>query len=107
MRNFLRRFYDERLAEDGEFVWVGWFNAIALLGLHDLAPLFRSAWEEGRIDTNFLDREDFDKDLADAEKRPNDAERLAGFKLGYIDDVTDALAWTRGIGRPAEEPSPR
>jgi hypothetical protein len=105
MRSFLQRFYDERLAEDDEYAWIGWLEAIALLGLRDLAPLFHSAWEEGRIDTGVLDREHFEKDLAEAEKHPTDARRFEGFRLGYLDDAVEALAWTRTIGRLAEVPS--
>jgi hypothetical protein len=55
MRSFLQRFYEERLADDGDFAWIGWLEAIALLGLRDLAPLFHRAWDEGRIDTGVLD----------------------------------------------------
>jgi len=105
MRGFLQRFYDERLADDGDFAWVGWYEAIALLGFRDLAPLYHRAWDEGRIDTDFLEREDFDKDLAEAEKNPNDSGRFEYFSLGYIDHAVDALAWTRAVGRLAEEPS--
>lgn len=105
MRIFLQRFYDERLAGDGEFAWVGWFEAIALLGLRDLAPLFHRAWNEGRIDTGFLNPDDFEQDLARAEKEPANAERFEEFHLGYIEDVLDALAWTRTIGRLAKMPS--
>ncbi|WP_119275157.1 DUF1186 domain-containing protein [Taklimakanibacter deserti] len=105
MRSFLQRFYDERLAEDNEYAWVGWLEAIALLGLRDLAPLFHRAWEEGRIDTSVLGREHFEKDLAEAEKDPSDSERFEGFGLGYLDNAVEALAWTRTIDRLAELPS--
>jgi hypothetical protein len=105
MRSFLQRFYDERLADDGDYAWIGWLEAIGLLGLRDLAPLFYRAWEEGRIDTSVLDPEHFEKDLAEAEKHPGDAARFESFGLGYIDDAVDALAWTRAIGRFAEVPS--
>jgi hypothetical protein len=47
MGSFLERLYAERLAEDGDFAWEAWLEAIALLGLRDLAPLVRRAWDEG------------------------------------------------------------
>lgn len=97
MREFLERFYVEGLAADGEFAWVGWFEAIALLGLRDLAPLFRNAWEGGRIDTEYMDQGDFETDLASAERAPTDIERFAPFKLGYIEDVVEALSWAHTI----------
>ena len=97
MRAFLQQFYAERLAGDGDFAWVGWLEAIALLGLRDLAPFFHRAWDEGRIDTDFLERRDFEEDLARAERAPTDIERFEDRNLGYIDDVLEALAWTNRI----------
>ncbi len=105
MRSFLQRFYDERLADDGEYAWIVWLEAIALLGLRDLAPLFHSAWDEGRIEMGILDKEHFEKDLAEAEKNPDDIGRFVDFGLGYVDDAVDALACTRAIGKFAEAPS--
>lgn len=99
MREFLERFYVDRLAGDEEFTWAGWQDAIALLGLRELAPLVDHAWEEGRIDTEFIDRENFESDLASAERAPDDIERFAASNLGYIEDVLDSLSWT---SRPSD-----
>ncbi len=103
MREFLERFYAERLTGDGGFAWVGWFEAIALLGLRDLAPLFHRAWDEGRIDTDFIERKDFEEDLAGAERAPADIERFEDRNLGYIGDVLEALAWTNAVGNLTNE----
>jgi hypothetical protein len=96
MQRFLEQFYEERLAVDGNHGWIGWLEAIALLGLRELAPLVRRAWDEGRIPDHVLDRRHFENDLSDAERVPSDVARFREANLGYIDDVLAALDWTRG-----------
>ncbi len=93
MRRFLEDFYHERPAEDGEYVWIAWLEAIARLGLRDLAPLVARAWED-RIPEDVLRFSHFEGDLAEAESAPDDADRLKRADLGYIDDVVEELAWT-------------
>ncbi len=90
---FLKRFYDERLAADSDYSWYGWMQAIALLGLRHMVPLVDRAWRDGRIDTEFLDRRDFDQDLAEAERAPGELDRFTRVNLGYIDDVLASLDW--------------
>lgn len=102
IRAFLEKFYAERLAPDGNFAWQGWLSAIALLGQRDLAPLFHHAWDEGRIDPRWLDRADFEEDLARAERAPADIKRFEHADLGYIDDVVEALAWTDKLSEDAD-----
>jgi len=94
MRRFLTRFYEEPLAVDDDEAWIGWLEAIALLGLRDLAPLVRSAWAKGRVPADALDLHDFEQDLADAELAPDDVERFQALGLGYIEDMIEALEWT-------------
>jgi hypothetical protein len=95
MQRFLEQLYEGRPATDGDQVWIGWLEAIALLGLRNLAPLVHRAWDEGRVPTGVLDRSDFEKDLSEAERMPNDINRFKRVNLGYIDDVLEALDWTR------------
>ncbi len=99
MRAFLERFHQEPLAEDEEFVWIGWLGAIARLGLRDMAPLVHAAWDAGRIPDGIMERGDFEKDLAEAERAPGDGERFARANVGYIEDVLEELSWTRGMAR--------
>jgi len=94
MRRFLVEFHRKRLAADQDEVWIGWLQAIALLGLRDLAPLVRSAWDEGRVPPDMLTRSDFEQDLLEAEQRPDDIERFNDLGLGYIEDAIEALEWT-------------
>jgi hypothetical protein len=51
----------------------------------------------------FMDLKDFEKDLVDAENGSGNAERFEDVHLGYIDDVLDALAWTRAAITSKEE----
>ncbi|GGF14419.1 hypothetical protein GCM10011611_20270 [Aliidongia dinghuensis] len=103
MERFLEQFYEGRRAADGDLAWVGWLEAIALLGLRNLAPLVRRAWQDGRVPEGILDRSDFEKDLADAERAPGDIGRFKLANLGYIDDVIESLDWTRRAESPIEE----
>jgi hypothetical protein len=100
---FLERFYADRLAEDGDMAWIGWLEAIALLGLRALAPLVESAWREGRIPGGVLEPAHFEQDLAEAERAPGDADRFKRARLGYIEDVREALKWSRYAERSADE----
>jgi len=104
MREFVARFHAEKLADDDDYAWIGWLNAIALLGWRDLAPLYERAWEDGRVDADLLSKQEFESDLTEAERNPGDIERLKRFNLGYIDDVIDALAWTRRSMLDEDEP---
>lgn len=94
MRRFLERFHEERLADQHEYVWIAWLEAVALLGLRELAPLVHRAWDQDLLPPKVLYREDFEKDLAAAESAPRDPERFENARLGYIEDVIEALEWT-------------
>lgn len=103
MRRFLVTFHEDRLAKDDEYVWISWLQTIALLGFRDLAPMVESAWTQGRIPEGIMERRHFEQDLADAERAPGDISRFESCNGGYIDDVVEALDWTRHWG---DEPSP-
>jgi hypothetical protein len=93
MRRFLAWFYEDRRAGDGDQSWIGWLEAIAHLGLRDLAPLVERAWSDGLVPIEVMEPHHFEQDLADAERAPDDIERLKRHRLGYIDDVLEALEW--------------
>lgn len=94
-REFLVRFHEERPAEDKDQPWAGWLKAIGLLGLRDLVPLVDAAFREGRVDEEWSSRRQFDEDLAQAERAPDDIERFTEINLGYIEDVLVSLDWAR------------
>jgi hypothetical protein len=88
---FLERFYHQRKAAVGEVAWIGWHQAIALLGLRDLAPLVDSAYKEGLLDVREIDFADFHVLLSEAEKAPADIERFTEAGAGYVEDVLEEL----------------
>ena len=94
MKGLLQDFFERRLAVGDEAVWPGWMNAIALLGLRDVAPLVERAREEGFVGDWDMRPEDFEEILSEAEQKPDDASRFEEFELGYIEEVTEALAWS-------------
>ena len=59
---FLRACFTE-LPQRECFVWDGWQNAIAMLGLVELAPLVKRAFERGFIDPRVMEYEDFETEL--------------------------------------------
>jgi hypothetical protein len=103
MVRFLEQFYEERRAADGDYTWVGWLEAVAHLGLRELAPRVYAAWDEGRVPAGVLDRKHFEQDLAAAEQAPYDLDRFKNANLGYIDDVLEALQWTLRWSQDADE----
>ncbi len=97
---FIVRYDDERLAPAGDMGWYGWLEAIAQLGLVDLAPRVEPLWDDDRLPYNMLERKHFDEDLAVALRDPDDAARFERTQAGTIDDVGAALAWADWNGAP-------
>ncbi|WP_170162527.1 DUF1186 domain-containing protein [Methylocystis hirsuta] len=62
-----------RLPKDEEecFVWNGWMDAIAALGLTEMRPLVAQAFERGWISPSWTDIQHFDRDLAHAAANPD------------------------------------
>ena len=102
MRAFLVQFETDRTAEREEYDWCGWQAAVATLGLRDLAPRVRAVFDAGLISDELMRFDDFEEDLRVAEENPKDINRFHLQGLGYIDDVIEALEWTRALG-PADD----
>ena len=60
---FLKSRSSDLQPQDQSAVWEGWQGAVALLGLAELEPLVRSAFQRGFIDETMLNFEDFEGDL--------------------------------------------
>jgi hypothetical protein len=56
--------------EPGNFVWIGWQAAIAVLGLEPLRPLVKEAFDRGLIDRDEMQFADFEADLRWAVEHP-------------------------------------
>jgi len=52
------------------FVWHGWQSAIAMLGLEELKPLVKKAFDRGFVDRNWLGFGDFEADLEHGIEHP-------------------------------------
>lgn len=94
MHRFLVHFYERRLAEPWNMAWLGWLRGISLLGFRDLAALGHEVRDKGQIPPNYLTRDEFEDELTQSEQSPDDPARFEIYKLGYIDDVNEALRWT-------------
>jgi hypothetical protein len=93
LKGLLELFDEAPLAEDGECVWLAWTNAIALLGLSQLAPRVEQSLDR-RMPENVMTLADFREDLAAALR--DDAQRFERAHLGYIEDAYATLeqfAW--------------
>jgi hypothetical protein len=107
MTAFLVQFHQEPSAPEAEVVWGAWMEAVALLGLRALAPLVQRAWDEDLALNELFEIGDFAEILERAEREPGDIERFTDERLGYIEDVTAALAQFSGDddGSPFEDDS--
>jgi hypothetical protein len=63
---FLHASYLELVPQDECFVWDGWQSTVAVLGLEELRPLVKQAFERGFISRTWLRFEDFESDLQEA-----------------------------------------
>ena len=95
LRSFLVELADAPSTDDEDEVRIAWVMAVGLLGLRDLAPMVKQAWDNGRIPEGVMEWRHFEQDLRDAERAPDDIARLHGAELGYIEDALEALDWTR------------
>ncbi len=90
----LVRFDEDCLAGEDDQSWVGWQEAIGLLGLRALAErVERRCKSQVIIDVMGDGMEAFYEALKHAEASPDDEARFAESRLGYIDDICEALDW--------------
>lgn len=92
MHAFLRRFGMEKLAPPLDAAWIGWGEAVAMLGLADLAGDVERVW--GDFPPGLTDLAFFKETLADAQADPADPGRFEARNAGYIEDVLQSLEWT-------------
>ena len=103
-RALLLRFDAAQAAVEGDMAWVGWEEAIAYLGLTDLAPRSQAARRDGRLTDEVSDAAWFRKALRQASAAPPDLSEF-GDRYGTLDDPVEALAWTEeSYGQPVTNP---
>ena len=59
--SFLRDAFDKLRPREVCFVWEGWVEAIAMMGLEELKPLAKQALEKGYVDPDLMKLDDFEK----------------------------------------------
>ncbi len=74
------------------YVWAGWQAAIAMLGLKELAPLVRKAFDRGLIDPSHMSLDDFRSDLRYALAHPDRPWPLGEREYAPLDDALLELA---------------
>lgn len=73
------------------FVWVGWQEAVARLGLESLRPLAEDVFRRGLVDDSIMGFEDFEKDLREGAEAGTDG-RLALLARHHVAPIEDAVA---------------
>jgi hypothetical protein len=68
--NFLRDCSSQLEPKVDCYVWQGWLDAVAWLGLAELKPLAQQAFSRGSIDPTWLSFKDFEKDLRHGVEHP-------------------------------------
>ncbi len=103
---FLRYAYVNILPQATSFVWFGWSDAVAVLGLEELRSEVKQAYDRRFILPDWSSYDHFERDLRHAIANP-----AAPWSSGWgshepFDDVVEELSgWA--VFNPAEDPPPR
>lgn len=92
---FLRDCYSQLEPQKDCYVWSGWVDAVAWLGLTDLKPLVQQAFLRGSIDPGWLTFRDFGEDLQYTVDHPDSEPLHADGDLSLFGDtVAEMSGWT-------------
>jgi hypothetical protein len=103
---FLRDCYSQLEPKEYCFVWCGWLDAIAWLGLDDLRPLVEQAFKRESIDPTWITFEDFEQNLRHGVEHP-DAEPSSNDLTRFGETVAELSGWycfSQEAKRPRERP---
>jgi hypothetical protein len=91
---FLRDCFSQFEPEPGCYVWSGWIDAVAWLGLTELKPLVQQGFQRGSIDPTWLKFTEFEKDLQYAVDHPEAEPLHADGKLTLFGEtITEMSGW--------------
>jgi hypothetical protein len=86
------------------FVWNGWQSAIAMLGLEDLRPLVKQAFDRGSVDPSWLGFEHFEEDIKKALEHPDASPWLHDDEYSLFGDAVEEFStWYSFSPRYEEE----
>ncbi|MQA93009.1 MAG: DUF1186 domain-containing protein, partial [Gemmatimonas sp.] len=100
---FLQACYTDLQPQDECFVWNGWQSAIAMLGLTEMKPLVRQAFDRGFISPSWMALRHFEEDLERTIEDP--ARRLdpADGEYSLFGDTIEELSGWYAFSPEAEE----
>ncbi len=101
--DLLDRFDREAIADIGSLAWLGWQDAILLLGLTDWSERVQRGWDAGRLpwQQDDADRRDWVEQTKEAAAHPDDPARFVERSIVAIDDPVADIGWP---GEPASLP---
>jgi hypothetical protein len=94
---FLRECYAQLEPKQDCYVWSGWIDAVASLGLTELKPLVQLAFQRGSIDPMWLKFTEFEKDLQYAVDHPEAEPLHTDGKLTLFGETVAELSWWAGF----------
>lgn len=100
--DFLRRSFDDLQEEGGNFVWDGWQSAIAMLGLDELTPLVKIAFERELVAPHICEFRHFERDLANAKAGASLSDWRGSSCLPF-GEVIEELSWCAVFGYAGED----
>jgi yecA family protein len=89
----LDRFDRDRLGGDDSTAWMGWQEAVTLLGLADMRDRVRAAYADGRIDASLVEVDEWETEFQRICANPNDPENFRVARTDPIGDPVAALHW--------------
>ncbi len=96
---FLRDCFDRFQNEKLNFVWVGWVESIAGLGLESFVPLVEQAFNEGAIDPSIMNFYDFYDSLRNIIDGETEALKTRFSRIPFTNcEVLAEWAWFRSEG---------
>jgi uncharacterized protein len=102
---FLARFERESLATPDSDAWLGWLDAVSLLGLEEMREPLHAATREGRLLQDDCELEHIEEQLTLARSLvPGDDSLLVRAHLVPIDDPVEALSWLSHADDGTSEP---
>ena len=90
---FLRVCYSELLPQDECYVWEGWQEAVAWLGLAEFKPLVQEAFDRGFISPTWTDIHFFEEDLRAALDDPAALLQQDDGRYTLFGDTIDEMSW--------------